>query len=107
MICRRGFIAGIAGLLVAPAIVRASSLMPVKAMTPNWRWGVQNIDLRPGAVNYADTSGMLFTGPMTATEIIARQAAAELRWKASLDRLFQPAIDIAMRRIEAKNRLPA
>lgn len=30
---RRGLITGLASLLVAPAIVRASSLMPVKVMT--------------------------------------------------------------------------
>lgn len=30
MIARRGFIAGLAGLLATPAIVRANALMPVK-----------------------------------------------------------------------------
>jgi hypothetical protein len=30
---RRGFIAGLAGLLVAPAIVRAASLMPVNVVS--------------------------------------------------------------------------
>jgi hypothetical protein len=34
LISRRGLIAGIGSLLAAPAIVRASSLMPVKAFTP-------------------------------------------------------------------------
>lgn len=31
---RRGFIAGLGALFVAPAIVRASSIMPVKVFTP-------------------------------------------------------------------------
>lgn len=107
MIARRGFIAGLAGLLVAPAIVRASSLMPVKVLKrPVMIMGIASDDLDYWT-EFRYPPGMLCTGPMTATEIIARQAAAELRWKASLDRLFQPAIDIAMRRIEAKNRLPA
>lgn len=34
MISRRGLITGLASLLAAPAIVSASSLMPVKVMTP-------------------------------------------------------------------------
>lgn len=33
MIGRRGFITGLVSLVAAPAIVRAGSLMPVKAMT--------------------------------------------------------------------------
>lgn len=32
MIARRGFIAGLAGLLATPAIVRANALMPVKVL---------------------------------------------------------------------------
>lgn len=32
MIARRGFIAGLAGLLATPAIVRATALMPVKVL---------------------------------------------------------------------------
>lgn len=36
---RRGLILGLSALLVAPAIVRASSLMPVKAIKPEqFRW---------------------------------------------------------------------
>lgn len=35
---RRSFIAGLTGLLVAPAIVRASSLMPVSVVKP----GIEN-----------------------------------------------------------------
>jgi hypothetical protein len=35
MIGRRGFITGLISLAAAPAIVRASSLMPVKRMAPN------------------------------------------------------------------------
>lgn len=31
---RRGFIGGLVGLVTAPAIVRAASLMPVKVMEP-------------------------------------------------------------------------
>ena len=48
LISRRGLIGGMAGLLAAPAIVRASSLMPVKAVE-----AVEYLpcDLRPGAVN--------------------------------------------------------
>ena len=35
IITRRGLIGGFASLLAAPAIVRVSSLMPVKAMLPS------------------------------------------------------------------------
>ena len=62
---RRGLITGLTSFLAAPAIVRASSLMPVKAWVPaEWhdivkatrfvhsRGGVE-IDLNPGALNYA------------------------------------------------------
>ena len=35
---RRGLIAGFASLLAAPAIVRATSIMPVKAWTPDYGW---------------------------------------------------------------------
>lgn len=33
---RRGFLTGLVGLVAAPAIVRASSLMPVKVVEPDW-----------------------------------------------------------------------
>ena len=38
---RRGFITGLASLVVAPAVVRVESLMPVKVMKPEfqeWLW---------------------------------------------------------------------
>jgi len=35
---RRGFLTGALGLLAAPAIVRASSIMPVSAQPMAWRW---------------------------------------------------------------------
>ncbi len=35
---RRGFITGLIAFAAAPAIVRASSLMPVKAMVPPLEW---------------------------------------------------------------------
>jgi hypothetical protein len=35
---RRGFITGLIAFAAAPAIVRASSLMPVKAMLPDLAW---------------------------------------------------------------------
>lgn len=41
MLSRRGLLTGLASLLAAPAIVRASSLMPVKELSPDpfegWR----------------------------------------------------------------------
>ena len=40
---RRGFITGLISLVAAPAIVRVSSLMPVKAMT--WRDVVRAADV--------------------------------------------------------------
>jgi hypothetical protein len=45
---RRSLITGLVSFVAAPAIVRVSSLMPVKA------WGGYEIDLRPGAINWAD-----------------------------------------------------
>lgn len=45
MISRRSIFGGLAGLLVAPAIVRASSLMPVKPLPSPW-------PLRVGEVRY-------------------------------------------------------
>lgn len=33
---RRRFVAGLLGLVAAPAIVKAASLMPVKAIEPEW-----------------------------------------------------------------------
>jgi hypothetical protein len=36
---RRAFITGLVSLLAAPAIVRASSLMPVKVMLPHYHIG--------------------------------------------------------------------
>jgi hypothetical protein len=36
LISRRGLITGLASLVAAPAIVRASSLMPVKAIPDEW-----------------------------------------------------------------------
>lgn len=44
MIERRGFLAGLVGLVAAPAIVRASSLMPVKLIERDVR-----LELPPGA----------------------------------------------------------
>lgn len=43
MISRRGLITGLAGLICAPAIVRAGSLMPVKVMA----WGSRTLGI-PG-----------------------------------------------------------
>lgn len=41
MIGRRGFLTGLGALIAAPAIVRASSLMPVKALVePKAYWGI-------------------------------------------------------------------
>ena len=49
-ISRRGLITGLAGLVAAPAIVRASSLMPVKALTPGFPGSVTWVDQDYGAV---------------------------------------------------------
>ncbi len=38
MLHRRSFIGSLGLLIAAPAIVRAASLMPVKAMTGNFYW---------------------------------------------------------------------
>lgn len=38
---RRGFITGLASLIVAPAIVRVESLMPVKVVIPHYPTGVE------------------------------------------------------------------
>ena len=38
MIGRRGFITGLISLVAAPAIVRVTSLMPVKAVEPEYVW---------------------------------------------------------------------
>lgn len=67
ILTRRGLIGGLASVLAAPAIVRASSLMPVKAWAPysdevaikvlSAEYGapfIQYVDLRPGALNYAE-----------------------------------------------------
>ena len=82
LMTRRGLIGGLASLVAAPAIVRASSLMPVKTLpweprpyqAQIWRaLGGFGIDLRPGALNYAkpypgwrlrfDPSGIVFHEP--------------------------------------------
>jgi hypothetical protein len=42
MIGRRGFLVGLGSLLAAPAIVRAASLMPVKAPKPVLLYGGNN-----------------------------------------------------------------
>ena len=44
---RRGFLVGIAGLLAAPAIVRVSSLMPIKALPAGYLMPqlITNIDI--------------------------------------------------------------
>lgn len=47
MLARRSFIGGLAGLIAAPAIVRASSLMPVRS------WGIQD------EMSYAETMAAL------------------------------------------------
>jgi hypothetical protein len=45
ILTRRGLIGGFASLLAAPAIVRVSSLMPVKAMPPSlYAGGITWID---------------------------------------------------------------
>lgn len=43
MLTRRGLITGLASLLAAPAVVRASSLMPVKALPPEYTHEVWTI----------------------------------------------------------------
>jgi hypothetical protein len=48
---RRGLIAGLASLVAAPAIVRASSLMPVKAWVADPML-LDEVHLMPGAVNW-------------------------------------------------------
>jgi hypothetical protein len=66
MLERRSFIAGLISLVVAPAIVRAGSLMPVKSMDGLQEWGSsvrwrdlvaaqREINLRHSAMlNYAE-----------------------------------------------------
>ena len=61
---RRGFLSGIASLLAAPAIVRASSLMPVKALptVPTLEelfWSPRLIvpsNMYPGALTWIDAT---------------------------------------------------
>ena len=55
LLSRRGLIAGLVSLVAAPAIVRASSLMPVKAWEPFIPAGLlHDADLRPGAITWVD-----------------------------------------------------
>jgi len=68
MITRRNFLGGLAVALAAPAIVKAESLMRLRS-TPL---------LMPGEVRFAD--------PMTATEIVYRQAEAYQRMTDIYDR---------------------
>ena len=62
---RRSLITGLAGFLAAPAIVRAASLMPVKAIAARysdeivipelaWRFAAQRVQLAPGSLNFAE-----------------------------------------------------
>ena len=45
MLERRKFLTGLISLVAAPAIVRAGSLMPVKADPINWRYVVRRVDI--------------------------------------------------------------
>lgn len=50
MTTRRGLITGLISLVAAPAIVRAGSLMPIKAISPEIRW----IWARPDIIDLVD-----------------------------------------------------
>ena len=55
ILSRRGLITGLASLVAAPAIVRASSLMPVKVWgdeLPSFVGRFHGVDLWPGALNF-------------------------------------------------------
>ena len=51
ILTRRNFITGATAFLATPAIVRVTSLMPIKAQPPIG----MSANLRPGAVNYVPT----------------------------------------------------
>lgn len=42
---RRGLILGLSALIAAPAIVRASSLMPIKTIEEPWTWVQGDVEL--------------------------------------------------------------
>src|SRR4051812_3637220 len=85
MLNRRGFLTGMGSLLAAPAIVRAASLMPIRAIeVPGWPMPPEDwmpFDLRPGAVNsvYGQSPAMLIM-----PDLRAYNAAVLARLKANL-----------------------
>ena len=81
MLTRRSLLTGLGAIIAAPAIVRASSLMPVKAWVQNPIWGrspamemLDAIRLYQGHIsNFIAWEGM----PLSAADIAALHAGAD------------------------------
>lgn len=77
MLTRRTLLTGLGAIIAAPAIVRASSLMPVKAwrtMPMLWGDGVHDDTAALQAFANGDVV-MTFEGPMKAAELVAANRA--------------------------------
>ena len=61
---RRGLITGLISFVAAPAIVRATSIMPVKAMAPLWD---NAIDYPPMFITWNPTSGVILKAALDET----------------------------------------
>lgn len=72
MIERRKFLTGLISLVAAPAIVRAGSLMPVKADPVDWRYVVRRVNIDISEV-YGRSPAMMALPDVT--KIIDVQAA--------------------------------
>ena len=70
---RRRLIGGLASFLAAPAIVRASSLMPVKACVPT----IESLPFRPGLLRFQPEFKEMFEKSCERLRIVA--AARALR----------------------------
>jgi hypothetical protein len=71
---RRGFLAGMIGLIAAPAIVRASSLMPVKALAAT-------VNIEPELQQFVVTN--VSGNKLLTLDAITREAVRQ--WKESRD----------------------
>jgi hypothetical protein len=73
---RRGFLRGMATLIAAPAIVRASSIMPVRVLDEEWSPS-QIIRFRTGPISMTQMRELLLPG---LREISMRYTGVQNRW---------------------------
>jgi hypothetical protein len=88
ILCRRSLLIGAAALITAPAIVRASSLMPVKVyVKPNIAnlWFGYDINGKIVAVasNYSDLALRLDCHRLRRHRVVVGDVLRELEWDAS------------------------